>query len=96
MGTPPHDPRFAALKLNRHCRALADTAMALELAPSAKVAFRRAQALLAIGACDLALAAMAPYGPDEPDLKRLTTKAREKRRPESPCPPHMYVHVCSL
>ena len=80
----------AAMRLGRPWRALADTAAAAALTSSplnscatgsgggggeAKAAFRRAQALLAVGACALARSILSAYAPREPELKALMAKA---------------------
>ena len=78
----------AALKLGRYWRALADTAAAAALgdgAESAKGAFRRAQALLGIGACALAVATATPHASKEPELRALVAKATERARATERC-----------
>lgn len=68
-----------ALKLGRPIRALADTSLAASLTPSSpKVAFRRAAALLAIGACEAAQAILEPHVASEPELRRLSETARSR------------------
>ena len=71
----------AALRIGRVCRALADTSLAHALAPSAKTSYRRAQALLSIGACSAARAVLAPFVDAEPDLMKLSasTELRANR-----------------
>ena len=65
-----------ALKLSRPIRALADTSLALALSPSSpKVAFRRATALLAIGACEAAQAILDAHVASEPELALRAAEA---------------------
>ena len=53
----------------------------LRAAVGSQVASRRAQALLSIGACDLALEAAAPYArDDDKELHKQCAKARERQQ----------------
>lgn len=68
----------AALKIGRTCRALMDTQVALGLTPTLlKTTYRRAQALLSIGACVTAVEVLAPHA-KEGEHKRLSTEATER------------------
>ena len=70
-----------ALKFSpaRTFRALADTALALALAPGPKAAFRRAQALLAVGACAMASETLRPYATaEEPQLRSLMERSQRR------------------
>ena len=68
-----------ALKLRRPFRALCDADAAASLAPSAKVAFRRAQALLSIGHSHLAISTLRPYSENDTELRRLSVQAEAHR-----------------
>lgn len=70
----------AALRLKppRVCRALMDSLHALNLEPGPKPAFRRAQALCALGACSHAIATLAPYAAAEPALMQLIDETRRR------------------
>ena len=67
----------SAMKLSRPVLALADTCIAHGLLPSAKTAFRRAQALLEVGACSAAQSILRPYE-SEADLKSLSQRAEAR------------------
>lgn len=69
----------AALKVGRTCRALMDTQAAMALAPTQpKSCYRRAQALMSVGAWSATVECLAPHIQSEAELKRLSVQA-EKR-----------------
>ena len=69
----------AALKLGRNWRALTDATHAVALQPlTPKLAFRRAQALLAVGACQRAVEVLAPSAATEAQNATLMQTAQSR------------------